>query len=70
MEWMDYKNTFPPLMILRRYLKLVVLYCIENDLMECSVADLKNQEHPFNIDYIPMKFPKPKDLVLAVEEGV
>ena len=26
MEWMEYKNSFPPLMILRRYLKLVITY--------------------------------------------
>ena len=67
MEWMDYKNTFPPLMILRRYLKLVVIYCIENDLMECLVSDVKNQKHPFHIGYIPVNYPKPNELVLVVE---
>ncbi len=67
MEWMDYKNTFPPLMILRRYLKLVIVYCIENDLMEYSVSKVKTQKPPFNIEYIPVSYPKPSELVLVVE---
>lgn len=67
MEWMDYKNTFPPLMISRRYLKLVIIYCIENDLMECSVEDLTNQNIPFNIEHIPVSYPKPCELLLVAE---
>ena len=67
MEWMDYKNVFPPLMILRRYLKLVVIYCLENGLMECAVNQLKSQKNPFNIEYIPVSYPKPSELVLVVE---
>jgi hypothetical protein len=66
MEWMSYKNKFPPLMILRRYLKLVINYCIENNLMECAVEDLKNQNFPFKIEYIPVSYPKPNMLVLIV----
>lgn len=67
MEWMNSQNSFPPLMVLRRYLKLVVSYCIENNLMECPVNEVKNQKHPFNIEYIPVSYPKPSELVLVVE---
>jgi len=67
MEWMNGQNSFPPLMILRRYLKLVVSYCIENNLMECQVNEVQNQMHPFNIEYIPVSFPKPSELVLVIE---
>ncbi len=67
MEWMNDQNSFPPLMILRRYLKLVVSYCIENNLMQCQVNEVQNQRHPFNINYIPVSFPKPSELVLVVE---
>ena len=67
MEWMELKNSFPPLMILRRYLKLVIIYCIDNDLMEYSISDIKNQKYPFNIEYIPVSYPKPNELVLVVE---
>lgn len=67
MEWMGCKNTFPPLMILRRYLKLVINYCIENNLMECTVEDLKNQNFPFKIEHIPVSYPKPCELILVAE---
>ena len=67
MEWMDYKKMFPPLMILRRYLKLAAIYCVENNLMEYSVSELKKQKHPFNIEYIPVSYPKPNSLVLVAE---
>lgn len=67
MEWMSYKNTFPPLMILRRYLKLVIIYCIENNLLECSVEELKNQKFPFNIEHVPVSYPKPCGLILVAE---
>ncbi len=67
MEWMGYKKAFPPLMILRRYLKLVVIYCLENNLMKCSMSELKNQKHPFNIEYIPVSYPKPNELVLIAD---
>ncbi len=69
MEWMNDKNTFPPLMILRRYLKLVIIYCIENNLMECSIGDIKSQEHPFKIEYVPTSYPKPFELKLLAEES-
>ena len=67
MEWMGYRNAFPPLMILRRYLKLVVIYCVENDLMESEISEVRNQKHPFNIDFIPVSYPKPRELVLVIE---
>lgn len=67
MEWMRWKKSFPPLMILRRYLKLVVCYCEVNGLMDCSVDDLKNQELPFKFELIPIDYPDPANLVLTVD---
>ena len=32
-EWMAKRNQFPPLVLLRRYLKLVIQYCVENGRM-------------------------------------
>jgi hypothetical protein len=66
MEWMEYKNSFPPLMILRRYLKLVITYCIDNDLMTSTICELSNKSLPFKIDYIPVSYPKPIELNLVV----
>jgi hypothetical protein len=41
LEWMAKKGRFPPLGLLRRYLKLVIHYCVENDLMD-NVLEQKN----------------------------
>lgn len=67
MEWMHYKNSFPPLMVLRRYLKLVIAYCIENRLMDLPPEELEQKKYPFKIEQIPLDFPKPSELVLVVE---
>ncbi len=69
MEWMNDKNKFPPLMILRRYLKLAIIYCIEKNLMESSIEDMKSQEHPFKIEHIPTSYPKPFELKMLAEES-
>ncbi len=65
--WFETKKTFPPLMILRRYLKLVINYCIENNLMERSLEELNSHSYPFSIEHIPLKYPKPVGLILVVE---
>ena len=67
MEWMESKNQFPPLMILRRYLKLIIIYCLENDLMDLKIEEVNKQSHPFKVAYIPISYPKPSELILNVE---
>lgn len=69
MEWMDFRGQFLPLMIIRRYLKLVFNYCIENGLIDMQIEDLLDLELPFRIDLLPIKFPKPSQLKLNIEEG-
>jgi len=59
MEWMDSKNLFPPLMILRRYLKLIVEFCIKENLMSLPIENLRNKNYPFNIELVPVSYPKP-----------
>ena len=63
-EWMSDKDMFPSLMILRRYLKLVIAYYIENNLMDCSVIEIEKQNHIFKIEYTPRSYPKPNKLKL------
>ena len=65
MEWMNYKKDFPPLMVLRRYLKLVIQYCIDENLMEQNINELASKDLPFKLECIPTKFPKPSELVLT-----
>jgi hypothetical protein len=64
MEWMELRGKFLPLMIIRRYLKLTIAFCIENGFMETKLADLDLQEIPFKLNFIPTKYPTPDKLRL------
>ena len=67
MEWMKSREQFPPLMVLRRYLKLIVEFCVRENLMDFFAEDLRNQDYPFKIEYIPVSFPKPSLLRITME---
>ena len=67
MEWMIFRGQFLPLMIIRRYLKLTFHYCIENNLIDRKIEELKELKLPFKIDLLPTSFPSPKELTLSIE---
>jgi hypothetical protein len=64
---MHSKNQFPPLMILRRYLKLIIKFCDKENLMDVAIEELHNQNYPFKIELVPINFPKPNLLIMTVE---
>ena len=66
MEWMNFRGHFLPLMIIRRYLKLTFNYCNAHDLLDNTIEDLKKMELPFKVDFIPIRFPNPNELVLNI----
>lgn len=66
MEWMNFRGEFLPLMIIRRYLKLTFNYCLQNELLDKRIDDLKLIEIPFRIDLLPINFPKPNELKLNI----
>ena len=65
MEWANSKNLFLPLLIIRRYLKLVYNYCLDNSLLEKSIEELNTMKLPFKIELLPIKFPNPTELKLT-----
>ncbi len=65
MQWYFSKGKFPPLLIIRRYLKLIYNYCETNCLLDSDIDGLKNSNLPFDIMLIPTKFPKPDELSLT-----
>ena len=67
MEWMNDKQKFLPLMVIRRYLKLTYLYCSENNLLNKDISEIDELKIPYNLKFIPIKFPKPSELKLNVE---
>ena len=60
------KNQFPPLLLLRRYLKLAIEISRDRNLMDTPIADV--QELPFSLSAIPKAFPPPEQLRLWVVE--
>lgn len=65
MEWIFFRGTdFLPLMIIRRYLKLVINYCIENNLMDLKISEIELEKVPFKILLIPVKYLTPDKLRL------
>ncbi|MCB0539594.1 MAG: HNH endonuclease [Bacteroidetes bacterium] len=68
MEWMNFKERFLPLMIIRRYLKLTFNYCDTHNLLDSKIEHLKTLELPFKIEFLPIYFPKPDELILNITE--
>ncbi|WP_339699615.1 HNH endonuclease signature motif containing protein [Algoriphagus aquimarinus] len=68
-EWMNTRDKFLPLMIIRRYLKLTYKYCVSHELLDKKIEELMNLELPFKIELLPTKFPKPNLLVLNMERS-
>lgn len=64
MEWYTNRGKFPPLLILRRYLKLIYSYCKNNDLLDLEIDGFDCKAHPFKLEFIPTDFPAPSELRL------
>lgn len=64
MEWYGTRNDFPPLLVLRRYLKLVYQFCSESKILDMKIEMLDDSGWPFKLKNIPTNYPSPKDLRL------
>ena len=65
MEWFASKGEFPPLLILRRYLKLVYQFCENNDILGCPIDEIDDTKWPFRLKNIPTNYPSPSELHLS-----
>mgnify|MGYP003547429472 CR=1 FL=1 len=63
-EWYNKRQCFPPLLIIRRYLKIVYLYCEANNLLGQQLEDVDRNTLPFRLDLIPTEYPEPSKLSL------
>lgn len=63
-EWYNKRESFPPLLIVRRYLKIVYLYCEINNLLEQKLEEIDLSSLPFRLDLIPTDYPEPSKLSL------
>ena len=66
LTWMRGRDEFPPLLLLRRYLKLAIDWVRTREMVEVPLADADKLAVPFAIGYIPHKYPAPTKLRLWV----
>jgi len=61
LDWMATRDQFPPLKPLRRYLKLVVRYCVEHDIMAVPLESIGTitPPIPFSLSPLPYSYPEP-----------
>jgi hypothetical protein len=64
LEWLAERNQFPPLLLLRRYLKLAIEMCQEKGCMETHLTEAPDL--PFALTAVPKAYPKPSELRLWV----
>lgn len=64
LAWYRERNQWPSIMMLRRYLKLVYLQCVEMVIMDTPLADIDDSSFPFSLKSLPQYFPKPNILSL------
>src|SRR5690606_20481977 len=64
LEWLASRGVFPPLLLLRRYLKLAIAHCSTYDLMNAPIVAATDL--PFALKALPRPFPQPSELVLWI----
>lgn len=68
LEWLKGRDAFPPLLLLRRYLKLAIELCQARGVMECPVD--RAPPLPIALAAIPVDYPQPRQLRLWITDGV
>ena len=66
LEWMEKKEMFPPVLLLRRYLKLVARYCDDHGLLSLPLSEALERDLLFNLSLIPHIFPPLTELKLWI----
>jgi len=61
-EWLVSRGQFPPLLLLRRYLKLAIQCCEDRGLLDVPISEAPAL--PFSLGAIPHAFPAPSNLIL------
>jgi hypothetical protein len=62
LAWYETRAEFPPLLLLRRYLKLAVELCVESEMMNRPLADAARLR--IEVARVPRKYPPPAQLIL------
>lgn len=63
LQWLEKQGRFPRLMVLRRYIKVIAVYCGRNELLDRSLEHWPDGV-PFDVRRLPTKYPPLSDLSL------
>ncbi len=66
MVWMNKRQSFPPLLILRRYIKLIACYCDDHDILDVNLDATMNMILPFELQLLPFRYPQLVQLQLLI----
>jgi hypothetical protein len=61
--WSECRSGFPPLFVVRIYLKQAIAYCAAQGLMDRPLAEVRG--HPFSFDRIPTNYPEPHAMIFS-----
>jgi len=64
LEWLLGKGVFPPVLLLRRYLKIAIDYCLCNEIINYLITEVPPL--PFSLHAIPHDYPSPRELCLWI----
>ena len=64
LDWYLEKEEFPPLLLLRRYLKIAINICAQNGCLNMKINEV--QSLPFSLKSVPHNFPQPSELRLWI----
>lgn len=60
------KEIFPPILLLRRYIKIVARYCDQNELLDENLAIVLERPLPFDLAILPYNNPPLEELRLWI----
>ena len=67
LSWLKKKNVVPSILLLRRYLKLVLRYCTELNILEFPLEEAYKLDLPFELKNLPYKLEDLGERALWVE---
>ena len=72
LEWATVRGELPTLVVLRRYLKLAIRYCVRREVMEVPLAEVSGMDPPlpFALALVPHELPQPALLVARLRSDI
>lgn len=64
--WFLARDAFPPVLLLRRYMKIVARFCEQHGMMDTPLDKVAEAGLPFDVNLLPAKFPPLRELRLWV----